>query len=196
MSNNAEKKSETSANNVLPKKNIWKRYRNVRKAIINTFDPIRQDWISEKIEDQDKYNAWSERWTLCHNRELKRLKNELADVKSENQSIREDLDAIKGMLPNFFPAPEKEDVEESQVVEPNEKIETVLSESSQEEPSVVDESEKENPVLEDPKEKKRGFFAKLLKKITTKAVEKDEVSVPSGEKRGFFARFLKKKPTE
>ena len=158
----AEQNSDTDANNVLPKKNIWKLYKNVRKAFINTFDPIRQDWISEKFEDQDTYNAWCERWTLRHNLELKRLNKELADVQSENQSLREDLDAIKRMLPNFFPAPVKEEVEESQVVEPREKIETVLSESSQEEPAVVDESGKEN-VLEKPKKKKNGFLGKLLK---------------------------------
>ncbi len=108
---NAENKSDTGANNVLPKQKLWKLYKNVRKAFINTFDPIRQDWMSEKFNDQDKYNAWCERWTLYHNRELKRLNKILADLESENQSLREDLDAIKRMLPNFFPAPVKEDTE-------------------------------------------------------------------------------------
>lgn len=198
MSNNANNRSEKVANNVLPENKTP--YNKFRKAVINTVYPIRQNWISNQFKKQDKYNDWSENLTLSHNHELKRLKEEIADAKSANKELREDLAIIKRIFlieRNSFPDRKKEDTKESEVVEQKEKIETVPSESSQEETAVVDESEKENPVSEDPKEKKRGFFAKLFKRKPSKAVEKNEVfSVPSSEKRGFLARIFTKRPAE
>lgn len=162
-------------------------YRKVRKAFINTFDPIRQQWISDEFKDQYTYNEWIEKWTLRHNKELRLLRKMIDDEKKNNQELREDLDAIKGMFPNFFPTQEKEDPEESEIAEQKEKIELIPSESLEQEPT-VDDTEKERSVSE--KEKKRGFFAKLFKKKAADSVDKGE------EKKGFLARLFEKKPTK
>lgn len=191
MDNNAEQKP----NDILLK--IKTALRKVRKEIINTMFPLRDQWISDQFKDQKIYNDWTKECIFYHESErklleeelkseLRLLKKELSAERSSNEALREELAIIKRIFPNFFPTPEKE----NEVLEPEEKKETekdmeAVIEAPSKQETVIDINEKETNVLENPKEKKKSVFAKLFKTKPANVVGKDE------QKRGFFARLFK-----
>jgi len=175
MSNNADKRSDPAIDNdASPKKKTV--YGAVRKAAINGLIPMRQNFISQEFKDQDEHNDWSEPLIIKNSQELRKLKEQIAAEKIIKQEMKNDLMIIKSMLPDLFPPPKIEEVNES--IEPVEK-EAVPFEPSKQEPTVEDI----NQVLEkevEPKEKKGGFFSiftNLFKKKPAKVVEKEEKKV-------------------
>lgn len=231
MPSNVAPQSETDVNEAVPEKKKTA-YEKFRKAVINTFMPLRQNYISGQFKDQDKFNDWIEKLILQHHRELILLRKELDAEMSANQALRRE-DLAKSKRTDSTVTPEKEDevvepeeeketvsseltqqepepdrnekaTEEDEIVEPKEEKKTVSPVSSPlEEPEPTDGNEKATEIVEEeekPKEKKRGIFAKLFKRKSSKVEVKDEEKDPKeeviSEKRDFLTKIFGKKPAK